>query len=237
MARTGTTTYRICAWSGVAFAALFLLGFGVLAGFVPPPSPQSDSEQIAQIFRESPIKLRAGLVITSFCSALLLPWFALISAQMKRIEGDFSPLAYLQMTAGSLAVLEFIFPTMVWQAAAFRPERSAEILQTLNDVGWLPFLGIVSTAIVQGIAIGLAILQDERENPIFPRWAGYFNIWMISMLAPGGIIVFFKSGPLAWNGLIGFWLLLLAYMSWIVVDTVLLLRTADVRAPSRVEVR
>jgi hypothetical protein len=220
-------TQRLCTWSGLAFVTLFFIGFAGLARFVPPPSPNDSAAQIAALFTEHAVRIRAGLVLTSLCSALLLPFFAVISVQLKRIEGAGSPLAYLQMTAGALACLEFIFPVMIWQAAAFRPTRSPEAIQLLNDLGWLPFLGIVSTAIVQGIAIGIAILRDDRRTPIFPRWSGYFNIWAISLLAPGGFIVFFKTGPLAWNGILAWWLVLAAYFSWIVVNTVLLLRAIN----------
>lgn len=55
----------------------------------------------------------------------------------------------------------------------------------------------------------------------------YFNIWAISLLAPGGFIVFFKTGPLAWNGILACWLVLAAYFSWIVVNTILLLRAIN----------
>lgn len=220
-------TQRALVWCGPVFVVLFLIGFGGLVGWIPPRAPSETPEQIAAIFRADTDRIRFGLVLTSLCSALLLPYFAVLSTQMKRMEGRHSPLAYLQMTAGALAVIEFIFPVMIWQTAAFRPERSAELLGMLHDLGWLPFLGIVSTAVVQGIAIGVAVLQDRAAEPVFPRWAGYFNIWVILMLLPGGVIVFFKSGPLAWNGLFAWWLVLIAYFLWIVVNTVLLLRAIN----------
>ena len=220
-------TQRACIWAGPAFVVLFFIGFGGLAGWVPPASPGDSAAQIARMYRDNHDMIRLGLIITSMCSALLLPFFAAISAQMSRIEGRYRVLTYLQLAAGALACLEFIFPVMIWQAAAFRVDRSDDEIRLLNDLGWLPFLGIVSTAIIQGIAIGVAILQDRRERPIFPRWSGYFNIWVISLLAPGGIIVFFQSGPFAWNGLLAWWLVLAAYFSWIMVNTALLLRAVN----------
>jgi len=220
-------TQKACAWSGPLFVVLFVLGFGGLAGFIPPPSPAAPAAAIAEIYRNNGPAIRAGLILTSLCSALLLPYFAVISVHLKRIEGSWSPLAYLQMIAGALACIEFIFPVMIWQAAAFRSDRSAEEIQLLNDLAWLPFLGIVSTAIVQGVAIGVAILQDPNDDPAFPRWAGYFNIWVIMLLAPGGFIVFFKTGPLAWNGVTAWWLVLAAYLTWISVNTALLLRAIN----------
>ena len=75
----------------------------------------------------------------------------------------------------------------------------------LNDMSWLMFLGIISSACVQVAALGLAILLDKRTKPVFPRWAGYFNIWVALIWVPAAIIPFFKTGPLAWNGVFAWW--------------------------------
>jgi hypothetical protein len=41
---------------------------------------------------------------------------------------------------------------------------------------------------------------------------------------PGGLIVFFKSGPLDWTGLIAWWLLLVGLTTWVLVLVIGLLR-------------
>jgi hypothetical protein len=41
---------------------------------------------------------------------------------------------------------------------------------------------------------------------------------------PAGVIPFFKSGPLAWNGVFAWWVPLSVYFCWFVLMVVLLLR-------------
>jgi hypothetical protein len=214
----------VCAWSGIAFTVVFFVGFWIFAGFIPPPAPGGTAAQIASVYAHNRTGIRIGLVITMFASGLLCPWFAVISIQMQRIEGRRSVLAYTQMIAGAATVLEFILPPMIWQTAAYRPERAVQTVQTLTDLGWLPFLGIISTAIIQGYSIGWVILADKRLEPVFPRWVGYFQFWVLTLLVPGSLIVFFTHGPLAWNGVLAWWLVLAAYFMWIVITSVYLVR-------------
>src|ERR1700722_19500436 len=100
---------------------VMLLGF-LFACFIPAPSPHDTAAQIARIFRAHPTRIRFGLVLTMFGAALLGPFVAVITVQMKRIEGRTSPLAYVQLALGALLAFEFVVPVMVLQAAAFRPE-------------------------------------------------------------------------------------------------------------------
>jgi hypothetical protein len=226
---------RICIWCFPVFTVVYLAAFVFMAKFLPPPSPHDTAAQIAHLYGQHRTLVRAGLVVMAGAPALLLPWFAVVSVQLKRIEGRSSPLTYVQMMAGALAVLEFIVPAVILQAALFRPNRSPALVQLLNDMAWLQYLGIVSTAVLQPIVIGFCILQDKRPRPIFPRWSGYFNIWVGTLISPGAVVCMFKTGPLAWRGLLAFWLIFAAYFVWLVVDTWLLFgavehETEEVRA-------
>jgi hypothetical protein len=217
-----TTAQRIGAWAGALFTALFFLGF-VIAGFIPPPDPKLPADQVAAMFQTHPVHIRIGLLIATLASALLALWTATIGVQMRRLEGGHSVLAFAQMVAGACLIMEFLFPLLVWQAAAYRTDRAPATIQTLNDLGWLPFLGIACTGVLQGIVIGVAILRDRRPNPPFPRWSGYFNIMCTFMFAPASCVVLFQDGPLAWNGLISWWLALVTFFAWIVGLTWILL--------------
>ena len=118
------------------------------------------------------VRIRIGVSIAALAAPLLALFFGVIGVQMRRIEGRYSPLAYVQMMLGACLVLVFIVPMWTWQTAAYRPFRAIETTQALNDLAWLPFVGIVSTFIFQAIAIAVAILTDSRTAPVFPRWAG-----------------------------------------------------------------
>ncbi|MEV8546459.1 hypothetical protein [Streptomyces sp. NPDC051572] len=213
---------RLCAWCGPLWIVVFFIGFWVIAGFIPPPSPADSAEQVAAAFRENTDSIRLGLLLTMYAGVLTVPWVAAISVQFKRMEGRFAPFTYAQLGLGVCLPFEFIVPIYCWEAAAFRPERSPEIIQTLNDLGWLPFTGLVFTIVVQAVVIGVAVLMDNPENPVFPRWFGYFSISAALCFVPAGFDVFFKDGPLAWNGLIAWWLLLVSFFLWTATLSVLL---------------
>jgi hypothetical protein len=218
-----TRVQRICAWCGPLLAVLFFLGFWIIADFIPPPSPNDSAQQVADRFREHANSIRFGLLLTMYAGVLSIPWVAAISLQLKRIEGQFSPLAYTQFGLGMALPLEFIVPIYFWLTAAYRSDRSPETIQTLNDLGWLPFTGLVYTIVLQALVVGFAVLLDKREKPIFPRWFGYFSLWAALLFCPAGFDVFFKDGPLAWNGLLAWWVLVVSFFVWLVVLSVVLL--------------
>jgi hypothetical protein len=224
--RPNTDVQRVFAWSGLAMLVLFLVGFWPIAGFVPPPSPKESVEQILRFYRSDTTAIHLGLWITMIAAALCGTFFVAVSLQLRRIEGRHSPISYAQMIFGGLFVLEFIFPLMVWQAADYRPGLDPTITYRLNDLGWLMFVGVVSTGVLQAMLIGWAILRDRRPDPVFPRWIGYACLWCSLTFMPAGLIVFFKSGPLAWNGLIAWWLLLAGFTIFTVALIVGLLRYA-----------
>ena len=78
--------------------------------------------------------------------------------------------------------------------------------------------------------MGLAIVSDNHERPVFARWLGYFNIWVAILFLPGGLITFFKSGPFAWNGLLAFWLPLTVFFLWYIVMFFALLKAIRQRS-------
>jgi len=218
---------KLCAWTGLPMIAIWLIGFGVCAGFVPPPSPSDTAQEVASMYRDNPDGIRVGLVLTAIGSALLAPFVAVISVQLKRIEGRSSPLTYAQLALGATLPVVFIIPIMFMEAATFRLDRPVAEIQSLNDVGWIMFIAIVTPAALELALIGVAILGDRRPKPVFPRWAGYYNLWIALLLLPGMATVFVKSGPLAWNGVLAWWVPLSGFGSWLLVMTILLLRAIE----------
>jgi len=214
-----------CAWCGMGFAVLFTLGWWVIAGYVPPTSPALSANEVAAFYQQDTGIIRLGLLITMFSAALNAPWVAVIAMQLKRIEGEFPALTYTLLISGTIGTLILFIPPMIWTTAAFRPDRDAELIMLLNDFGWLFFIMTFSPFFVQNLAIALAIFSDKAESPVFPRWVGYFNIWVGILFIPGGLITFFKTGPFAWDGILAFWLPLTVFFIWYLVMFPVLLKT------------
>jgi hypothetical protein len=210
--------------SGLVLVVLFYLGFWVISGFLIPVSPHSSADVVARMFARDRTRIRIGLLLTMFGAAMLVPWSAALFVQLRRGEGRFSPLPYVQMLCGTLFSLEFIYLIMFWQVAAFREDTPPQTIQLLYDMGWVPFVGLTSTAVVMALALGCSMLGDHHKRPVYPRWAGYFNLWVAFMFTPGTLCVFFKTGPFAYNGVLAWYLPVAVFSIWMPLNTVLTLR-------------
>jgi hypothetical protein len=211
-----TRTQMWSVWCGPAGILLWLIGFVFIGGLMPPPQPSWNAQTVQDFYQANTNGIRAGLVLTMIGATLTAPWVAAISTQMKRIEGRYSPMSYTQLGLGMLGVLLFIFPVMFMQAAAFRPDRDPSQILLLNDLAWIPFVGVWTCAALQNVAIAVAIFHDKEEK-VFPRWVGYFNIWTAVLFCPGSLLYFFKDGPFAWNGALSWWLVVVVFCAWFVV--------------------
>lgn len=215
---------RICIWSGPVFMALFFLGYGVVARYIPPPDPAKPAAEVARFYRENANSIRTGMVLSLYALVFYVPWTAAMSVQLKRIEGRHSPFTYAQLGIGCTLPVAFFPALYFFQVAAYRPERSDEAIQQLNDMGWLPFTGIIYAIVIQNLVVGIAVLSDKRRDPVFPRWYAYFSFWTALLYCPASLDVYFTDGPLAWNGLLSWWLSLVSFFAWLVVTTVLLFK-------------
>ena len=63
----------------------------------------------------------------------------------------------------------------------------------------------------------VAVLYDESVRPVFPRWFAFFNFWSALLLIPASMITYFKTGPFAWNGILGFYLGVAIFTLWCLV--------------------
>jgi len=87
--------------------------------------------------------------------------------------------------------------------AAYRPDLHPEILRMSNDCGWLIFVMAYPEYIVQLGCIAAVGFMDKRPKPFLPRWVCYATLGIALTGTGGGFATFFKTGPFAWNGVIG----------------------------------
>lgn len=221
---TNALSQRICVWAGPVMAVTLVTAF-LIMGFIPPPDPRLSGEDIVALFADDQHRIRAGGLVMIFGSALLFPWISVISVQLRRIEGAHTPMASTQLSSGALGAFLFLTPMLAIQAMAYKPEQlNPDVASTMYYFAWLFFLGTPIFAVVQNVSIAIAILQDTRPDPVFPRWAGYFNLWTATLFLPGVACYFFYSGPFAWRGLFVWWVPLTFFGLWFVVMATLMLR-------------
>ena len=74
------------------------------------------------------------------------------------------------------------------------------------------------------VAIAVAIM---RRNGPLPRWIGYLNRWMAILFMPAMMMIFFKTGPFAQNGVLTFWMPVAVFFGWIITMSLAAARAAN----------
>jgi hypothetical protein len=214
---TRTRILKAAVWSGPAFLVLYLIFFWGVAGFVPPPGPSHSSVWVAEFFDAHRTGIRVGQIGGLVASTLLFPFFGVISLEIARIEGRAPILAMVQFAGAILLIVFFAMCSMLWVAATFREELDGVSVRLLNDTAWLIFVMVFPAYVLQMFCMAIAGFTDRSPTPTWPRWSAYFNLWVGFAGAGGGIAVFFKTGPFAWNGALAFWLVLVVFCIWFLV--------------------
>ena len=208
-----TRSQLVCAWVGVIAVVLIVVGF-VVADYIPPPKANDTATQLADFYRNHTDRTRIGIFVLLFGVAGFGTLVAGISIVMSRIEGRRPVLSVLQGVAGSGGFTCLLLFVLLLAAAAFRTNRSPEITQMLHDAGWFMAFLAITPFIMQALSIAAVTLGDTSSEPVLPRWYGYFNAWIALLLLPGALLMFFKTGPFSYHGLLGFWVPLGAFGAW-----------------------
>ena len=218
-----TRTLTAFAWIVAACVLVDLCAF-LIAGYIPPPAADLTAQQLADFYASHALRLRIGITL------LYLGWtgwgflVAGIATQMLRIDRRRPALSILQIVAGTTAWLFLLPPTSMLGVAAFRPERNPEITQALHDLGWITAFMAIVPFCIQNVAIAVAVFKDKRPEPVFPRWFGYFNVWVCVLFIPAVPLICFKTGPIAYNGVLVFWIPMIVFatemlvFAWVIRD-------------------
>lgn len=208
---------RAMVWSGLVVIVLTFAGF-ILARLLPvPPGANLDPAHIAQFYGAHPTSTRLGFLLATIGLSFLAPMTAAIAAAMLRIKDAPPVLALLQVIGGVGVVMMTVIPTILLNVAAFRPDRNPTVTQAISDIAWLLFVTPIPLFFFQEVPIAVAILMDRSPRPAFPRWVAYANLWIPLTFLPALLPYFFKTGPLAWQGVLVFYLGLATFGAWVVV--------------------
>jgi len=206
------TNQRLALHVGTVAFLVLVGGAFLVAGWIPPPSPNKSHADIAEMFHDHD-RVRVAAAMFFFGGALFVAPCAVITAQMRRIEGRNHVLADIQIVSAAIGVIALQIPGALWLAISYRDGLDESVIVTLNDVAWFFLLGAVGSAVMQNAALAAAILGSDGR--VYPRWLGYVNLWLITGLLFGIFIPFFKTGPLAWNGALGFWVVAIDFFIWV----------------------
>ena len=205
----------IVSLSGPIIALLLIPDIFIGAGIVPPPSPMLSADQVAQLYSTNTSAIRTSMIVHLATAAFYIPFTALISVFLRKIEKDTPVFTYTQLISGLWVAITSIVATLIISTAAFRPERSPEITQALNDFAWLFAFLPVAPGIMQALAIAFCVLGN-KDQKVLPRWVGYLSVFELLLYLPGCFISIHKSGPLAWDSFLVFGLTITSYTIWLI---------------------
>jgi hypothetical protein len=209
------TLLKACAWTGPTMTGLFLIGAVPLARFfVPPYSARHSPAEVAQMYSDNLTGIRLGCVVMCFSAALFLPFGLAIAAAVRQGDPAGVLLSWIQVASVAVASIVILFIPIFWGIGTYRVGAvSAEITQTWNDAGWFGVLFAVPPFSLWCVAVAIAIL---RSGSRLPRWLGYLNLWMAILFMPAMMMIFFKHGPFAQNGVLTFWMPVTVFFGWII---------------------
>jgi hypothetical protein len=214
----------ILLWTLPAAAAIWLSAFVLFPGFTPPMSPTMPAEQVAAFYRD-PVNLpriRYSMILFNWFCVCLIPILILMVMQIRRMAHRTPIFSYCMLGCVAGGPTLFLIANVCWLVAAFRPERSPQLTQTLNDFAWITFTTLVPFLIAQSVILALAIYFDDQPRPVLNRWVAHFNLLVAAALVPAAFVGLALTGPLAWDGTLSFWLKNIAIGVWIVVMGVVL---------------
>jgi hypothetical protein len=223
----------LCVWCGPVMLVSLGVGLVVLAGFIPGPHPKASAHQIASQYIHNLSGIRVGLCLFMGGIAMIAPWGAAVLSQTNRARLGTPVFTHTQVVCVAVSMMIGVLSCIAWGCAAFRAGSvSPETTRTFNDLGWILFIFDWSPLAVWYLAVGMAIFMDPSEQRVFPRWAAWLSVWTAILSIPGGVTIFFKTGPLAFNGLLALWVPLGVFGIWIVVMTVLVIQAINRQAAS-----
>jgi len=164
------------------------------------------------------ISIRIGMVLGLIATTLLFPFFGVISIQIARIEKGMPLLAVMQFGGAVLLVVFFSFAECYGSRRLFAPSLSPSTIRMLDDLSWLTFVMVFPLRAATVLRCD-GVVHGPLYSTVVATLGGLPELWIALSGAGGGLAVFFKHGPFAWNGLIGFYIPIGAFTVWIAVMT------------------
>jgi hypothetical protein len=214
----------ILLWTLPVLGLIWVSVFFLFPGFVPPMSPTMSAAEVAAFYRdpENLARVRYSMIVFNWFGVGLIPILVLIALQMRRMAHRTPIFSYSIIACAAGGPTIFLMASLFWLLAAFRPERDPQLILLFNDLAWVTFSGQVGFLIAQSVLLALAIYLDRQARPVFRPWVAHFNLLVAIALAPAGFVGLAMEGPIAWDGVLTFWVRNIAVGLWIAVMGVVL---------------
>ncbi|ORA11423.1 hypothetical protein [Mycobacterium arosiense] len=188
----------------------------LLAQIIPPPGPY-DAHTTARYFHDYLDLKRLGIICVIVAGTMMIPFGAAVADRLRRVEGVGTTAANTELGAAiASATLLMVFGPMVLVGLQ-RPDMPESTYQLINHATWMAWGGLWEPGALQAVATATAIFCDKSPSPVFPRWFGWYSLFMAFGSLMGSLIPFFTGGPFAWNGAVGFFVAAMVYFAWFAI--------------------
>src|ERR1700731_2922892 len=138
-----------------------------------PLSNRRRGDRLMQILAEAEDLPKTANIKTQLISLWTAPVFGVVLlVAFLAFPGFFPPMSpemtaeqvakfYSDHTAAVTGATLFALADIFYLVAAFRPARNPELIELLNDMGWMIFIAPVGAAVAMNLLLGLAIYFDD----------------------------------------------------------------------------
>lgn len=212
-ARTSLKHELFGAWCAPIFSALTVIGFLVLSHFYDPAAAHLAPRELSAFYAERQTAVEVGMSIFCVATAFLAIFSVQLGIALWRIEGR-SPLMAITQILGGFGVVMLIFISCcLWIGAAYRADVSSpDVTQALNDAAWFGFLVGWVMLSLQMAATAVITL---RADALVPRWVSVASIVGAVLLVTANGCAVTKTGPFAWDGVLGYYLPMAIWGTWL----------------------
>jgi hypothetical protein len=220
-----TRTQRVLLWWSLAGAVVWVVDLRFLLHMFPPPSATWTSAQIAHFYTQHSTEIKLGAALSSWVAGFFLPLATVIAVQIRRHEKGRPLWSILCLISGAMVSIFAVLPPILWGVAAFTPSRAPEITATIHELGVLSYITTDQYFVFLWVGVAVICLTPNSvvHSP-FPRWFGYFTIWVTLIIEAAPIAFLTRTGPFAWNGLFVFWVIFIVFGVWAAIQLILLFR-------------
>jgi hypothetical protein len=208
-------------WSGVVLVIGLLVAQGFLMHFIPGLGPNMSGQAVKDHFIERRGQIQVGTILQCISWSFYPTWGIAMTVFLRKMERGYPFLTYSSIALIGGGSVFFILIPMTWGVMALNAHTmDAGLMKIMNDWVWFDWLFTWPPFSVWMIVIGLSILRDQNHTKLYPRWVAYYNFWSALFIVPAGLIVFFKTGPFAFDGFGAFWFPVFVFFGWMITMTV-----------------
>jgi len=220
--------WKFMGWGGPIFMASFVFLWGILAGNIPPFPPSATPLQVKAHYIDHRLGILIAMSVCLTVTAFYMIWGNAISNVMQRIEGPEGLLSKVEMMGATITCAPIMVACSFWLTAAHEANTlSPGVLHMLYWNGWLLIDLAYLVTSFQIAASSIVFARDKREKPLVPSWVCWWGWVTFASFFVVNAIPFVTTGPLAFDGVISFWIAFFTWFIWCPVLSYYVIKAVD----------